>query len=479
MSTLTQVSTSGNRVSIVLPPNRRWPYVTGSGRDMEFQGARNSHSRPFNASGAMPTESSLIDSSPFELPGNLPAALKPEIELFQPFSQMEVGTGPNDQDKVWQTMWQQNDLPNELSETQQKTPKLVQDVVMETFNQAKAVRASMLELAASQKDIQNTLEVSLMSTGGLRRSTVRATHRHQGPKPAAQVNARPTSSTETVDSSDSGTSSSSRISLESTTTVGSPAESPTSETLEAEKPVTPTGLLSPLSYFNADRESERPSRRYGFMRLLRGKEDKGKEIKRKPSPSPPVKEALKLAVAQVSMTKECASCFDDVPDNDAINLACQHSYCRPCLSNLVTTAMQHENFWPPKCCLQDIPNELLERKLSALELASYRLKAKEYSIPAGDRWYCAKPECGKWFVKGEPRAQDATVSCTHCNFDMCLFCRGASHPTGEKCTQDRGLEATLAAAELEGWRRCYSCHTMVELNTGCRHITCKCRAEFW
>jgi hypothetical protein len=33
-------------------------------------------------------------------------------------------------------------------------------------------------------------------------------------------------------------------------------------------------------------------------------------------------------------------------------------------------------------------------------------------------------------------------------------------------------------AEAEGWKRCYSCHALVEHNKGCRHMTCRCKAEF-
>jgi hypothetical protein len=40
------------------------------------------------------------------------------------------------------------------------------------------------------------------------------------------------------------------------------------------------------------------------------------------------------------------------------------------------------------------------------------------------------------------------------------------------------LQATINLAEMEGWKRCYSCHAFVEHNTGCRHMTCRCRAQF-
>jgi hypothetical protein len=53
-----------------------------------------------------------------------------------------------------------------------------------------------------------------------------------------------------------------------------------------------------------------------------------------------------------------------------------------------------------------------------------------------------------------------------------------AHAAGVECPQDFGLEATLEEAERQGWRRCYQCRALVELTVGCRHITCKCSAQF-
>ena len=38
--------------------------------------------------------------------------------------------------------------------------------------------------------------------------------------------------------------------------------------------------------------------------------------------------------------------------------------------------------------------------------------------------------------------------------------------------------ALLDAARRNQWRRCPQCHHMIELYSGCRHITCKCGCEF-
>lgn len=370
----------------------------------------------------------------------------------------------------WQSVWEQNDLPDELSIMQLTTPQQVRIIVTESFNHFKAIRASELESKdpALQPPEPAGPSNSHLSTQGYAPSL-------HADVEAPEQRSGSTSSISSANSNDAtkdnSSSSSSQHSVESFTTACSNADLVHLEpphTLGSQMPH--VNLLSPLSRFDLGKDIEKRARKHGIMKVFRRREDslrssKRESLKRDPPPPPPM--------------KECASCFDDIPSTTAVSLACQHSYCPACFAHLVTTAMQHENFWPPKCCLQEIPEKTLETKLSALQLANYRLKAKEYATPAGERWYCAKPECGKWFNKSKTRPQDAAVFCSHCNFQMCLFCRTASHEAGERCAQDRGLEATLAAAELEGWRQCYNCHTMVELQSGCRHITCKCRAEFW
>ena len=58
------------------------------------------------------------------------------------------------------------------------------------------------------------------------------------------------------------------------------------------------------------------------------------------------------------------------------------------------------------------------------------------------------------------------------------MCRGVAHETGTNCPQDFGLHATLDVADREGWRQCYKCKSLVEKTSGCRHMTCTCKAQF-
>ena len=423
---------------------------------------------------------SPASQQPVALPADLPgietmgaiaqrAASAIAIQENQSMPAVETNQTP------WQEMWQQNDLPDELSITQLTTPREVRDVVAESFSHFMAVQVSTLEYEDSPQ--QPSREPVPSDTGLLPQGhapllpvLVETPQEHNGSSSSG-------SSTDSTHASSPSPSSSSSQSVESFTTAGSNLDILLAKSHQQSDDQMPhLNLLSPLSPYGLGKDLERRAKKHGITKIFRGKEDPFRPSNRKRLMGDP---NSALAKPIPSPPKECASCFDDVPVTKVVSLACQHSYCPECFAQLITTAMQHENFWPPKCCLQEIPQNTIETKLSALQLANYRLKAKEYATPAGERWYCAKPECAKWFSKSKARAQDATVSCSHCNFKMCLFCRGASHAAGERCRQDSGLEATLAAAELEGWRQCYRCHTMVELQSGCRHITCKCSAEFW
>lgn len=178
-------------------------------------------------------------------------------------------------------------------------------------------------------------------------------------------------------------------------------------------------------------------------------------------------------------TEECISCFDDLPLNKLIRLSCSHHYCYACLSTLVLTSIKSESTYPPRCCLTEIPPAVIIIPLDKEKRTQYKQKAAEYSIPVNRRWYCPNTACTKWIAPSSSRRTSGSYAkCPHCSTKICPMCRNVQHPENEECPQDFGLEATMSTAELEGWRRCYRCRTLVERRDGCRHITCRCGAEF-
>ena len=120
--------------------------------------------------------------------------------------------------------------------------------------------------------------------------------------------------------------------------------------------------------------------------------------------------------------------------------------------------------------------------LTALDKAQtklYKSKAVEYTLKPENRWYCPDASCRKWIPPSKlHRLRVVGANCPDCGTKICGYCRGMAHEAGVDCPEEFGLEATLEEAERQGWRRCYSCHALVELTEGCRHITCKCRAQF-
>ena len=187
-------------------------------------------------------------------------------------------------------------------------------------------------------------------------------------------------------------------------------------------------------------------------------------FKLKADKEPPSRSEEKKPESKKSSLAECTSCFEDFPLDETAKLPCTHSYCKPCLTALVTTALQTESSYPPKCCLTEIPLQICLLPLDAKQRENYKEKAAEYSVPAQDRWYCPNTKCLKWIPPSKiQRGRHLSQKCPHCATRICSICRGSAHQQSADCPQDFGLEATINLAEMEGWRRCFKCRAMVEV----------------
>lgn len=364
---------------------------------------------------------------------------------------------PNGNDEY--EKWQENEIPEELGYVDIEEPEGIRNVVQETLDQHRALRASKLYTQAIV--VRTTITISKTRS---RLSTC-----------CPMVESYAMSPNQSLD--------------QSLWDRRSDCESPAPESISsAELSVgeqelrdlrTSRELLSPTSsneslssstgstHARLSRKRDRIAGNQGLFRLLPGLV--GRRLK------PDSSDRLLGKTRSV----ECISCFDNIPEKRAVDALCRHSYCRPCFSQLVKTAMLGEDTFPPKCCLQDIPRRVMQSHLSPEELDQFDKKALEYAVPVGNRYYCGSPECAQWIDTRKARRWNGGLECPHCEFKMCISCRGAQHGRNQDCPQDFGLSRALEQAERAGWRRCYLCRTMVELNTGCRHITCTCRAEFW
>jgi IBR domain, a half RING-finger domain len=97
------------------------------------------------------------------------------------------------------------------------------------------------------------------------------------------------------------------------------------------------------------------------------------------------------------------------------------------------------------------------------------LKTMEFSTK--DRTYCCNAECGRFLVRGQNT--EPWEYCVHCQIKTCTMCKKANHygTTPDDCGEDVGELEVKALGMQEGWQQCPECQNMVQLASGCFHIT--------
>lgn len=369
-------------------------------------------------------------------------------------------------DIMGELSWEDYEIPQELEFVRGDTPREIRNIVQESFDEHRAMRTSRLQCQAIV--VRTTIQSSRIP---------RQMDRPEVPECSSFISARSTPDSEDVSNRSA---SSLSISRGSATSLESEVEdagflrppkvlsrSQTNNSQESLRSKASANSSPGMAIIEKrlQESQERTVKSHRLFKLLPGRKGKSEVSLEPPTPQP--------------TSYECTSCFDDVPENKAVDVPCRHKYCLPCFSQLVLTAISNEATFPPKCCLQAIPKKTLRDHLSPRALAQFNEKALEYAIAVGNRYYCISPKCAKWIDTRIARRRNGILECPHCAIKLCTTCRGPEHPSNEDCPQDYGLGSTLDQAERAGWRRCYSCRAIVELTSGCRHITCKCRAEFW
>ncbi|KAF8891039.1 hypothetical protein BD779DRAFT_1437947, partial [Infundibulicybe gibba] len=174
---------------------------------------------------------------------------------------------------------------------------------------------------------------------------------------------------------------------------------------------------------------------------------------------------------------DCVSCGDRPRSVSSLSAPCGHFYCPDCVNNLVVASTRDESLFPLRCCREPIPMNLVQTFLSAKQLTLFLAKSREFGTLASNRIYCPSPQCSKFL--GSSRLIFRTDITCSCGTSVCTQCKQRSHP-GDTCTENTAAgEVRLGAlAKANGWQTCPQCHAVIELQQGCYHMTCRCRAEF-
>lgn len=173
-----------------------------------------------------------------------------------------------------------------------------------------------------------------------------------------------------------------------------------------------------------------------------------------------------------SLSRTCEACRERCSALQSLRAPCDHSYCGACISALFEAATQDESLFPPRCCRQPITLASVQWFLSPRMHATFEQKSIEFLVR--DRTYCFKTTCNRFLppsigtTAAEP-GRIKSLTCATCSSQTCTSCKKQSH-LGE-CPDDEAYAALLRSANALGWQQCQACKRMIELSTGCNHIT--------
>ncbi|PIL27664.1 hypothetical protein GSI_10816 [Ganoderma sinense ZZ0214-1] len=153
------------------------------------------------------------------------------------------------------------------------------------------------------------------------------------------------------------------------------------------------------------------------------------------------------------------------------------------MRQLFDTATKDESLFPPSCCRRPIPLASVWGHLSDRLQSTFEEKRREFTVQ--NRVYCAKPSCSRFLAAQQDRSpalrDQPSRKCpaSGCGTITCLRCKNEVKPgTKHLCAENEVDQPALRLAKDVGWARCPGCATMIELNHGCYHMTCRCKTQF-
>lgn len=170
----------------------------------------------------------------------------------------------------------------------------------------------------------------------------------------------------------------------------------------------------------------------------------------------------------------CLACGDNnVPGYE---LPCTHAHCIDCMTRLLRSALNDTSLLPLQCCRLPIDINIA-RSLLPAELCQ-TLFSRQEEIEASNKMYC--PQCASFINLDLIDSTESAIFSCNCGVTLCISCRSLQHQ-GISCEENRSSadNSFLSLAKEKKWQQCPGCSIIVDLISGCNHITCNnCRTEF-
>lgn len=189
----------------------------------------------------------------------------------------------------------------------------------------------------------------------------------------------------------------------------------------------------------------------------------------------------------------CTICFDDENSVPSLELRCGHAFCQGCYEHYITQKIvdegEYKNILCPESGCKVLLDELtISKVVPEGVMTKYRtLQDKAYVADMDTLRWCPAPDCENAVECRVPHSSFSTtvptVMCS-CGGKFCFGCGLDDHQPAscglvkmwhKKCADDSETANWISAHTKE----CGHCHSTIEKNGGCNHMTCrKCKHEF-
>lgn len=168
----------------------------------------------------------------------------------------------------------------------------------------------------------------------------------------------------------------------------------------------------------------------------------------------------------------CADTFDTselfrphaCPETDP-----RHYYCADCMKMAFEGALRDEARFPVRCCPASGPFDIAEVEAHFDNGFISEYRHREAEMKARNRVYCHRPTCSTFITPQDIEGDRAT--CRACREQTCVRCKKEYHPGSECPPEDQDTQDTIQLGREERWQRCPACQDMVDLHSGCNHMS--------
>lgn len=185
---------------------------------------------------------------------------------------------------------------------------------------------------------------------------------------------------------------------------------------------------------------------------------------------------------------DCLICGDEMTAEDASISRCGHAFCNICWQGYLEVKIKEGEALGIPCmmhkCGKVVDSNLVKRVVSPEAYKKYtHFITKGFVDQNPNMQWCPAPGCTNAVLC--ELSTELRVPC-NCGYRFCFVCHGEAHAPAKCDDMKKWDQKCKDDSETANWlnantKDCPKCHTAIEKNGGCNHMTCRsvsCKHEF-